>query len=125
MLPAVYMPHGGGPMPLLGDSAHAGLTKFLRTWPSKVPKPKSIVVVSAHWEVRKARDIELHSCAPHHVLRGLLFKQFQKHPHHVLGVTAVNSTASRNRGHCPHSIIFSILLIFLYMIITAPSWQLS
>lgn len=39
-------------MPLLGDPAHTGLTKFLKSAPQRVPaKPKALLVVSAHWEV--------------------------------------------------------------------------
>ena len=28
--PVFYIPHGGGPMPLLGDANHASLIKFLQ-----------------------------------------------------------------------------------------------
>jgi len=48
--PIIYIPHGGGPLPLLGDPQHAELTRFLREWPRLYSKPSAIVVVSAHWE---------------------------------------------------------------------------
>jgi hypothetical protein len=50
-LPALYLAHGGGPMPVLGEPGHLGLAKFMKAWPATVPKPSAIVVVSAHWEV--------------------------------------------------------------------------
>lgn len=46
----LYLPHGGGPLPLLADPAHVDLTAFLRRWPQTITTPKEIVVVSAHWE---------------------------------------------------------------------------
>lgn len=53
MLPTLFIPHGGGPLPLLGDPGHTGLVKFLKAVPSQIqPKPKAILLVSAHWEVR-------------------------------------------------------------------------
>ena len=54
-MPALFLPHGGGPFPVLGEPGHAGLTKFLMAWSKTVPKPSSILVVSAHWEVRGCR----------------------------------------------------------------------
>ncbi len=46
----IYIPHGGGPLPLLDDSGHAGLNHFLRGYASTIPRPDAIVVISAHWE---------------------------------------------------------------------------
>lgn len=46
----LYIPHGGGPLPLLDDPGHANLNRFLRTHPATMAKPEAIVVVSAHWE---------------------------------------------------------------------------
>jgi len=48
--PVLYIPHGGGPLPLLGDAAHAELCKFLQQLPYQLPKPSAILVISAHWE---------------------------------------------------------------------------
>lgn len=48
--PALYIPHGGGPLPLLDDPAHATLTAFLRQCPSLFTRPEAILVISAHWE---------------------------------------------------------------------------
>ncbi|QJD70899.1 class III extradiol ring-cleavage dioxygenase [Marinobacterium sp. LSUCC0821] len=45
-----FISHGGGPMPLLGDPQHAELVSMLKQLPSKFPKPRAIVVISAHWE---------------------------------------------------------------------------
>lgn len=48
--PILYLPHGGGPMPLLGDPGHASLTAFLKQVPELLGQPRAILVVSAHWE---------------------------------------------------------------------------
>jgi len=46
----LYFPHGGGPLPLLGEPRHAAMVDFLRGVPQTLDKPEAIVVVSAHWE---------------------------------------------------------------------------
>ena len=48
--PVLYIPHGGGPLPLLGDPGHTALVEFLRAIPAQLGKPKAILVISAHWE---------------------------------------------------------------------------
>ena len=45
-LPALYLSHGGGPMPFQDP---AWLTPLL-DWSRALPKPRAILVVSAHWE---------------------------------------------------------------------------
>ncbi len=50
----VYLPHGGGPMPLLGDPAHQGLVTFLADLARTLPRPEAIVLISAHWEASRA-----------------------------------------------------------------------
>jgi aromatic ring-opening dioxygenase catalytic subunit (LigB family) len=52
--PVLYLPHGGGPLPLLGDRQHAKLTAFLKTIHSELGQPKAILVISAHWEANSA-----------------------------------------------------------------------
>lgn len=46
----VFISHGGGPRPLLGDAHHADLVAFLKALPNRLQTPKHIVVFSAHWE---------------------------------------------------------------------------
>ena len=46
----LFIPHGGGPLPILGDPYHKKLVKFLKNIKSKINKPSFIVVISAHWE---------------------------------------------------------------------------
>ncbi len=46
----VYIPHGGGPLPLLGEPTHAELVRFLGELAAGVERPDAILVVSAHWE---------------------------------------------------------------------------
>lgn len=61
---ALYIAHGGGPMPLLnggsggsdgkGDPAHAEMISVLKSIASEIPKPDAIVLISAHWEANQA-----------------------------------------------------------------------
>jgi aromatic ring-opening dioxygenase catalytic subunit (LigB family) len=46
----LFIPHGGGPMPVLGDPAHARMVEFLRGTEASIGRPSAIVVLSAHWE---------------------------------------------------------------------------
>src|SRR5690606_25858297 len=54
LAPVLFLPHGGGPLPLLGDPGHAGLTRFISNLGTQLQqalsKPAAIVVISAHWE---------------------------------------------------------------------------
>lgn len=50
--PVLFLPHGGGPLPLLGDPHHAVLAGFLGTIGSELGRPSAILVISAHWETR-------------------------------------------------------------------------
>eukprot|EP00567_Pseudictyota_dubia_P008411 CAMPEP_0197439260 /NCGR_PEP_ID=MMETSP1175-20131217/6042_1 /TAXON_ID=1003142 /ORGANISM="Triceratium dubium, Strain CCMP147" /LENGTH=293 /DNA_ID=CAMNT_0042969139 /DNA_START=115 /DNA_END=996 /DNA_ORIENTATION=+ len=46
--PALFVNHGGGPLPLLGRQPD--IASHLRDAASSIPAPRSIVVISAHWE---------------------------------------------------------------------------
>ncbi len=46
----LFLSHGGGPLPLLGDPDHAQLVAFLAAVGPRLATPAAIVVVSAHWE---------------------------------------------------------------------------
>jgi aromatic ring-opening dioxygenase catalytic subunit (LigB family) len=46
----VYLSHGGGPLPLLGDPGHAAMVAFMRQLGPRLRKPRAVLVVSAHWE---------------------------------------------------------------------------
>jgi aromatic ring-opening dioxygenase catalytic subunit (LigB family) len=50
LMPVVFVPHGGGPMPLLGDANHRELTRFMQTLAGGLPRPTAILVITAHWE---------------------------------------------------------------------------
>lgn len=50
LMPIVYLPHGGGPLPLLGDPDHKDLIAFLKGLHERLPQPKAILMISAHWE---------------------------------------------------------------------------
>lgn len=46
----IYLPHGGGPLPLLGETNHLPLIQFLKELPKSISEPRAILVISAHWE---------------------------------------------------------------------------
>ncbi len=46
----LYIPHGGGPLPLLGDPGHWAMVDFLQTITSSLCQPVAILLISAHWE---------------------------------------------------------------------------
>lgn len=50
LMPVLFVPHGGGPMPLLGEENHRELTAFMQSVSAELPRPKAIVVITAHWE---------------------------------------------------------------------------
>ncbi len=45
-----YFPHGGGPLPLLGDPGHKNMVDFLNAITPTLGEPSAILVISAHWE---------------------------------------------------------------------------
>ena len=49
----IYIPHGGGPWPLLGEPRHRDLIAFLEEVPSLLVKPSAILVISGHWEEKR------------------------------------------------------------------------
>ena len=46
----LYIPHGGGPLPLLDHKGHRELIEFLTYVPDQFQPPDAIMVISAHWE---------------------------------------------------------------------------
>ena len=46
----LYIPHGGGPLPLLGHPGHEAMVHFLQEITPTLGNPSAIVVISAHWE---------------------------------------------------------------------------
>jgi len=47
---ALFLSHGGGPLPLLGDAGHQEMVACLQHIASTIPRPDALLVVSAHWE---------------------------------------------------------------------------
>jgi aromatic ring-opening dioxygenase catalytic subunit (LigB family) len=47
---AMFISHGGGPLPLLGDPNHRQMVSCLQGIAASIPRPDAILVVSAHWE---------------------------------------------------------------------------
>jgi len=50
----LFIPHGGGPLPLLGDKGHQELVDFLKNITPTLGRPSAILVISAHWEEETA-----------------------------------------------------------------------
>lgn len=50
MADILFISHGGGPLPLLGDPAHREMVDQLQEMAAQLPKPSAILVISAHWE---------------------------------------------------------------------------
>lgn len=48
--PVLYLSHGAGPLPLLGDNGHEEMIDFIKTVTPTLGKPSAILVISAHWE---------------------------------------------------------------------------
>lgn len=55
--PVLYLPHGGGPLPILGDKGHEEMVSFLKGIVTKLGEPSAILVISAHWEEEHATII--------------------------------------------------------------------
>lgn len=53
--PVLFVSHGGGPMPLLGDPGHAGMLQTFQQIQQKLQqlphKPAALLFISAHWEM--------------------------------------------------------------------------
>ncbi len=47
---ALFISHGGGPLPLLGDAGHQQMVSCLQNIVTSIARPDAILVVSAHWE---------------------------------------------------------------------------
>jgi aromatic ring-opening dioxygenase catalytic subunit (LigB family) len=50
----LFIPHGGGPLPLLGDKGHHELVEFLTRIAPTLARPSAILLISAHWEEDRA-----------------------------------------------------------------------
>ncbi len=46
----LYLSHGGGPLPILGDPGHRAMVEFMERLAGRLKKPEAILVISAHWE---------------------------------------------------------------------------
>ena len=107
---ALFISHGGGPLPLLGDAGHREMVACLENVASSIPKPTALVVVSAHWEEkiptvtagktpsliydyygfpRESYDIQ-YPCVGEPSLAGEI--------HELLGNSGIQSRLDRSRG---------------------------
>lgn len=46
----LFLSHGGGPLPLLGDPGHKEMIDHLKRLGRTLTRPSAIIVISAHWE---------------------------------------------------------------------------
>lgn len=46
----LFLSHGGGPLPLLGDESHTEMVRNLKSLAQEIGKPSAIILISAHWE---------------------------------------------------------------------------
>lgn len=56
----IFLPHGGGPMPLLAEPNHQPLIEYLQGLAAELnkeldKKPRAILMISAHWEEAQAK----------------------------------------------------------------------
>lgn len=54
LAPVLFLPHGGGPLPVLGDKGHEEMVSFLKEIAIELGEPSAILVISAHWEEKQA-----------------------------------------------------------------------
>uniref|UniRef100_A0A2A4JXU1 Extradiol ring-cleavage dioxygenase class III enzyme subunit B domain-containing protein n=1 Tax=Heliothis virescens TaxID=7102 RepID=A0A2A4JXU1_HELVI len=123
--PAMFVNHGGGPMPLLGEKDHLGLTNFLRDGVQKhmnLKEVKAIILVTAHWEEK----VVTISSGEHH---NLYFDYYGFPPetykyrydapgdpalaeriHHTLKKAGINSKLDSKRGW-DHGVFVPMMLI--------------
>lgn len=50
----LFLSHGGGPMPLLGEASHHEMVACLQDIAARIRKPSAILLISAHWEEKNA-----------------------------------------------------------------------
>jgi aromatic ring-opening dioxygenase catalytic subunit (LigB family) len=48
--PILFLPHGGGPLPLMGHDGHRNLIAMMRGLGDEVAGSSAVIVVTAHWE---------------------------------------------------------------------------
>lgn len=46
---SIFVTHGGGPMPIIYKQEHAEMYKQFEEIRKRYPKPKAIIIFSAHW----------------------------------------------------------------------------
>jgi len=45
-----FVPHGGGPLPLMGDPDHQGVVDAMRGLEPAIAESSAVIVITAHWE---------------------------------------------------------------------------
>jgi len=130
----LYIPHGGGPLPILGHEGHTDMVAFLKTIPERLGQPDAVLVISAHWE-EKIPTLTAHASPP-------LFYDYYGFPpetyeiqypapgspklaeeiFQLLGTQGIKANLDKKRGF-DHGMF--IPLIFMYPDAKIPCVQLS
>lgn len=119
----LYISHGGGPLPVLGDEGHKEMLSNLRHLSETMPKPSAILIVSAHWEEEvptltvgsnpplyydyygfPQESYELEYPAPGH---DILVEEVQK----VLKKSGIESRTDSERGF-DHALFIPLMLMY-------------
>lgn len=45
-----FIPHGGGPLPLMGDLGHKGIVELMQGLGPEIAQSEAVIVITAHWE---------------------------------------------------------------------------
>ena len=134
MSPVLYLPHGGGPLPLLGEPGHASMVEFLKKIPVQLGSPAAILVISAHWEestpvitsgLRPELIFDYYGFPPEtyqyaYPAPGL--PELAENLHSILSRTGMNSKLDPQRGF-DHGLF--IPLMIMYPEATIPCVQIS
>ena len=119
----LYLSHGGGPMPLLGDEGHQEMVDHLTSIAKSIPKPDAILVVSAHWE----ESVPTITAAPN---PGMIYDYygFPEQTYHItypapgepqlaekvynqLQLSGINAKLDANRGY-DHGLFVPLMLMY-------------
>ena len=130
----LFIPHGGGPLPLLGDEGHQEMVNFLEKMTPSLGQPSALLVISAHWEEEKATITNGKMPALIYDYSGFPDEAYDiKYPapgnpelaeriHSLLQDKGIESTLDNNRGF-DHGLF--IPLKIMYPEATIPCVQLS
>ncbi|MEE8365341.1 MAG: class III extradiol ring-cleavage dioxygenase [Gammaproteobacteria bacterium] len=119
----LYIPHGGGPLPLLSDTGYETMNPFLREFPATIEKPDVIIVISAHWEDSPVAILAQENPSLLYDYYGFPAETYElQYPapgapalasriHEILGESAIEARLDRDRGF-DHGVFVPLLLMY-------------